>query len=314
MAKKNIQDLIVRLEDNMSKVVFGKKRVIRDCLAAFFAGGHVLLEDVPGVGKTLLARALAKSLSGEFRRIQFTPDLLPADITGGSTYKMKTQEFEFVRGPIFANIVLADEINRTTPRTQSAMLEAMSERQVSIDGNSYALPEPFMVLATENPMEFEGTFPLPESQLDRFLIRISVGYPDRASELDILHCHQFGNPIDSLEPVLTCDDILFIQREVQKVRISGDIHRYILDIVDATRNCKELHVGVSIRGAIAFSRAVQAIALIDGRDFVIPDDVKHLAVTVLSHRVMMKNVGHGNLRETAETIIEQLLNTVPIPV
>ncbi|MDR2438258.1 MAG: MoxR family ATPase [Planctomycetaceae bacterium] len=306
--------LIDDLEKNISLAVFGKRNVIRRCLVALFAAEHVLLEDVPGVGKTLIAQAIAKSISGDFRRLQFTPDLLPADIVGSSIYDAGIREFYFSRGAIFANILLADEINRTTPRTQSAMLEAMNEHQVSVDGTTYLLPKPFMVIATENPMEFEGTYPLPESQLDRFLLRISVGYPDRENELNVLQTHQVARPIDSLMPVLSSHQVVEIQQAVCAVRVDETINRYILDLVDTTRESDELLVGVSTRGAIALSRAVQAHALIEGRDFVIPDDVKLLSVAVFSHRVMPKSYVHGNQRQAIEAIIERLVESIPVPV
>ena len=307
-------ELINKLATNISLAVFGKQSLVRRCLVALFAAEHVLLEDVPGVGKTLIAQAIAKSIAGDFRRIQFTPDLLPADITGSSVYDSSSKAFQFVRGAIFANIVLADEINRTTPRTQSAMLEAMNERQVSVDGITYPLPTPFMVIATENPMEFEGTYPLPESQLDRFLLRVSVGYPDRQNEINILKTHQISRPIDVLQPVLTNEQIVEIQRAVSAVRVDDSINRYILDIVDATRQHTDLLVGVSTRGAIALSRAVQSQALLEGRDFAVPDDVKSLAVSVLAHRIVPKAIQHGNQRQMEEAFIERILETVPVPV
>jgi MoxR-like ATPase len=307
-------ELIDNLEKNIALAVFGKRNVIRRCLVALFAAEHVLLEDVPGVGKTLIAQAIAKSISGDFRRLQFTPDLLPADIVGSSIYDVGSREFYFSRGAIFANILLADEINRTTPRTQSAMLEAMNEHQVSVDGTTYPLPKPFMVIATENPMEFEGTYPLPESQLDRFLLRISVGYPDRENELNVLRTHQVARPIDSLKPVLSNIQVIEIQQAVCAVRVDESINRYILDLVEATRESDELLVGVSTRGAIALSRAVQAHALIEGRDFVTPDDVKLLAIAVFSHRVMPKSYAHGNQRQAIEAIIERLVESIPVPV
>ncbi|MDR1960597.1 MAG: MoxR family ATPase [Planctomycetaceae bacterium] len=308
------QELINRLIVNISSVVLGKKDVIKQCLVALLAEEHVLLEDVPGVGKTLLGRAIARSVEGKFRRIQFTPDLLPADITGSNFYNAKTQEFLFAEGPIFTNILLADEVNRTTPRTQSAMLEAMDEKQVSIDGTTYFLPKPFMVIATENPMEYEGTYPLPENQLDRFLLRISVGYPERESELAILRSHQEKKPIDTLEPVLTCQQVLQLQEAVKQVGITDAIYRYLLDIVEVTRKSKELYVGVSTRGAIAFSHAVQAYALLEGRNFAVPDDVKTLAVPVLAHRVIAKTYSHGNVRTATESLIAHFLDSVPVPV
>ena len=306
--------LIDNLENNIALAVFGKRDVIRLCLVALFAGEHVLLEDVPGVGKTLIAQAIAKSISSEFRRIQFTPDLLPADIVGSSIYDTSTREFHFSKGAVFANILLADEINRTTPRTQSAMLEAMNEHQVSVDGITHPLPSPFMVIATENPMEFEGTYPLPESQLDRFLLRISVGYPNRENELNVLRTHQVSRPIDALKPVLTGEQIVEIHKAVSEIRVDEAINRYILDIVGATRTNDELLVGVSTRGAIALSRAAQAYALMQGRDFVVPDDVKRLAVSIFSHRVMPKAYAHGNQREAVEAIIERIVEITVVPV
>ncbi|HUT93507.1 MAG TPA: MoxR family ATPase [Thermoguttaceae bacterium] len=308
------QDTLIRqLEANMARAVFGKDDVVRLCVVALLAGEHVLLEDVPGVGKTLIGKALAKSVSGTFRRIQFTPDLLPADITGSNLYDTKRQEFIFTPGPIFANVVLADEINRTTPRTQSALLEAMSERQVSVDGQSNLLAQPFMVIATQNPLEFEGTYPLPESQLDRFLLRISVGYPDRMHELEVLSSHREGEPVDRLEPVLSCDQIIELQEAVRRVKVDSSIDDYLLEVVHATRRSEDLHVGVSIRGALSLYRASQASALVEGRDFVVPDDVKRLAVSVLSHRVITKGYLQGSQREAIEALIQRLVEEVPVP-
>ena len=308
-----LEALIRQLETNMARAVFGKDDVVRLCVVALLAGEHVLLEDVPGVGKTLVGKALAKSVSGTFHRIQFTPDLLPADITGSNLYDTKTQEFVFSRGPVFANVVLADEINRTTPRTQSALLEAMSERQVSVDGQSTLLPQPFMVIATQNPLEFEGTYPLPESQLDRFLLRISVGYPDREHELEVLSSHREGEPVDRLEPVLSGEQIIELQEAVRRVKVDSSIDAYLLDIVHATRNSDDLHVGASIRGALSLYRASQAAALVEGRDFVVPDDVKRLAVLVLSHRVITKGYLQGGQREAIEALIQRLVEEVPVP-
>ncbi|MDR2644354.1 MAG: MoxR family ATPase [Planctomycetaceae bacterium] len=307
-------DLIRNLESNISLAVFGKRTVIRRCLVALFSSEHVLLEDVPGVGKTLIAQAIARSISGEFRRIQFTPDLLPADIVGSSIYDTLSHEFRFAQGAIFTNILLADEINRTTPRTQSAMLEAMNEHQVSIDGITHPLPAPFMVIATENPMEYEGTYPLPESQLDRFLLRISVGYPDRESEMNVLRSHQTSHPIDKLRAVLSCEQIIEIQNAASSIKVEDSINRYILDIVEATRMSDELLVGVSTRGAIALSRAAQTFALIEGREFVVPDDVKELAVPVLAHRIIPNSYAHGSQRQNAEALIERIIETVDVPV
>jgi len=273
----------------------------------------VLLEDVPGVGKTLVGKALARSLSGVFRRIQFTPDLLPSDVTGTSMFNPRTQDFSFRPGPIFANVVLADEINRATPRTQSALLEAMSERQVSVDGVTHALPDPFLVIATQNPVEFEGTYPLPESQLDRFLLRISVGYPAREVELEVLASHAAGEPVDALEPVLSPDEVVALQQAARRVRVEESVGGYVLDIVAATRRCAELHVGASTRGALALCRAAQAAALLAGRDYAVPDDVKELAVAVLAHRVITKGYLHGGQREAVEALIERLVEEAPAP-
>ena len=308
-----LSPLVQRLEANINRVVLGKAETVRLCVVALLAGEHLLLEDVPGVGKTLLGKALARSVSGVFRRIQFTPDLLPADITGSSLYESQTGTFRFCEGPVFANVLLADEINRTTPRTQSALLEAMSERQVSVDGQSYPLPQPFMVIATQNPMEFEGTYPLPESQMDRFLIRISVGYPGRAEQLQILQTHRQGEPVDQLQPVLTAEQVLQLQAAVRQVHVEPSVAHYLLDIVEATRRCEELYVGVSMRGMLAYYRACQALAFLEGRCFVVPDDVKRLAVPVLAHRVIPKGYLHGSQRTAVEALIQRLVEEIPVP-
>lgn len=309
----DLQTHVAELEKNMRSVVLGKPEVVRMCLVALLAGEHVLLEDVPGVGKTLVGKALARSLAGEFCRLQFTPDLLPSDIVGSSLFNSKTSEFEYKHGPIFSNVVLADEINRAPPRTQSALLEAMSDRQVSVDGITYDLPQPFIVIATQNPFEFEGTYALPENQLDRFLLRISVGYPDREAERQILTTHREGEPVEELKPVLNCDQIISLQQEVRHVTVEDSIYDYLLDIVDATRHCEDLHVGVSTRGALSLYRASQASALIDGRAFVVPDDVKQLTIPVLSHRVVTKGFIQGDSRMAAESIIERLIDEVAVP-
>jgi MoxR-like ATPase len=287
--------------------------VVRLCIVALLAGDHVLLEDVPGVGKTLIGKALAKSISASFARIQFTSDLLPSDITGGNVFNPQTGQFVYTRGPIFGNIVLADEINRTPPRTQSALLEAMNDGQVTIDGHTHPLPRPFMVIATQNPFEYEGTYPLPESQLDRFLLRIAVGYPDRDDELQVLASHRAGEPIDTLEHVLDAEQVVALQHAVRAVAVDESINAYLLDIVEATRNSGELRVGVSTRGALCLYRAAQALALIENRDFVTPDDVKRLAVPVLSHRVIAKGYAQGTQRETIEAVIGRLVDDVRVP-
>ncbi len=304
--------LVAELESNISGVVLGKSDIVRLCVVALLAGEHVLLEDVPGVGKTLLGKALAKSVNAQFCRIQFTPDLLPSDIVGSSVFNTKTHEFVYNAGPVFANIVLADEINRTTPRTQSALLEAMSDHQVSIDGQTHALPKPFMVIATQNPYEFEGTYPLPESQLDRFLLRIALGYPDREDELQILANHRHGDPVERIDTVLDCAQISDLQQRVREVAVSDAVHEYLLDIVHKTRECDEVHVGVSTRGALSLYRACQALALVEGRDFVTPDDVKRLATPVIAHRVIPKGYAHGSRRQTVEALVQRLVDEVPV--
>jgi MoxR-like ATPase len=308
-----LQSLVSQLESHMQQVVLGKSEVVRLCVVALLSGEHVLLEDVPGVGKTLVGKALARSVTGKFCRIQFTPDLLPSDILGSSVFNTKTSEFVFNRGPIFSNIVLADEINRAPPRTQSALLEAMSDKQVSIDGHTYDLPQPFMVLATQNPFEFEGTYVLPESQLDRFLLRISMGYPHREAERQVLVSHREGEPVDDLECIVDGEQICELQRSVRDVFVDDAIYDYVLDIVAATRNCDDLHVGVSTRGAISLYRAAQAFATIEGREYVIPDDVKRLSIPVLSHRVITKGFFQGDQREEVEAIIERLVDQTPAP-
>ena len=305
--------LHAQLEQHVSQVVLGKSKVVRLCIVAMLAGEHLLLEDVPGVGKTLLGKALAKSVNAVFHRIQFTPDLLPGDILGTTIYDKDDGEFRFVKGPIFSNIVLADEINRTTPRTQSALLEAMSEGQVTIDGTPYDLPSPFMVIATQNPFEFEGTYALPESQLDRFLMRISVGYPERESELQVLSSHSKGEPVDSLKPILDCSQIADLIQRASEVTVSDEINGYLLDIIEATRNSKELVTGASTRGALCLYRAAKALAFLEGRNYVVTDDVKNLAKPVLAHRVLAKGYVHGGQRNAVESLIDRLVEQVPVP-
>ena len=308
-----VQGRLAELEANLAQVVLGKPEVIRLVVVSLLSGGHILLEDVPGVGKTLMGKALAKSIHGHFARIQFTPDLLPSDIVGSSLYDAKTGQFVYGRGPVFANVVLADEINRTTPRTQSALLESMSEGQVSVDGQTHALPRPFLVIATQNPFEFEGTYPLPESQLDRFLMRISIGYPDRDEELQILANHRHGEPVDKLQAVIEADQVVVMQEAAREVRVDETLSRYMLDIVQATRESDELHVCVSTRGVLNWYRAAQALALVEGRDFVVPDDIKRLSVPVLAHRVIPKGYLHASHRDAVEAVIERLVEEVPVP-
>lgn len=314
LSPEQLHKLIAQLEANMAQVVLGKSDVVRWCLVALLSGEHVLLEDVPGVGKTLVAKALAKSVAGEFCRLQFTPDLLPSDILGSSVFDTKQSQFVFHRGPIFANIVLADEINRAPPRTQSALLEAMSDGQVSIDGQTLPLPRPFLVIATQNPFEFEGTYALPESQLDRFLIRISMGYPGRDDERRVLTSHRQGEPVQELEPVVEGDQVVALQEAVRKVAVEESVGDYLLDIVERTRHSEELRVGVSTRGALSLYRAAQALALIEGRSFVIPDDVKRLAPLVLAHRVILKGFLRTGQREAAEAIIRRLVEQTTVPI
>jgi MoxR-like ATPase len=302
-----------RLLENVGSVVLGKPDVIRLAVVALLAEGHVLIEDVPGVGKTLLARALAASIDCSFRRIQFTPDLLPSDVLGSSVYHAPSGDFVFKPGPLFANVVLADEINRTTPRTQSALLEAMSDRQVSVEGKTYPLDAPFIVLATQNPYEFEGTYVLPESQLDRFMIRLRMGYPIRSEERKVFASHRDGEPVDSLGATLSVEDVLMLQRSVRTVQVDDTISDYLLDIVHATRRSDDLHVGVSTRGALTLYRAAQSLALVSGRNYVIPDDVKTLVVPVLAHRVVGKSFLQAGEFGAAEAIIRDMVDRIRVP-
>jgi len=305
--------LIERLESNVASVLLGKPQAVRLATVALLAEGHILIEDAPGVGKTSLAKALAKSLNCEFTRLQCTPDMLPSDILGASVYLANLGEFEFRQGPIFTNILLADEINRTTPRTQSALLEAMNERQVSVEGKTYPLKRPFFVLATQNPFEYEGVFPLPENQLDRFMLCIDIGYPDVEIEKEILANHRQGEPVDRLEPVLSTEELFELQQAVRDVRVDDSINDYLLRIVTATREHDELELGVSTRGALTLYRASQSLALTENRDFVIPDDVKRLAVPVLAHRVICRGLVREGQRERARSILRQILDTIPVP-
>lgn len=307
-------ELIARLEANIATAILGKTDPIRLALVALLAEGHLLVEDAPGVGKTSLAKAIAKSVDCDFKRLQFTPDMLPSDILGSSVFLPNLGEFEFRPGPIFTNVLLADEINRTTPRTQSALLEAMSEGQVSIEGKTYPLSSPFFVLATQNPFEFEGTYPLPENQLDRFMLCIEVGYPDRSVEKNVLTNHREGEPGDRLQPVIHVDQLRTLQRAVRDVRVDDAINDYLLDLVHATRSHEELQLGVSTRGAITLYRASQSLAFIRGRNFVTPDDIKHLAAPVLAHRITVRGEIREGHRGRAQQVIQQILAKVPVPV
>jgi MoxR-like ATPase len=302
------------LRENIERVVLGKPEVVRSLVVAMLAGDHVLLEDVPGVGKTLAAKALARSIDGVFTRLQFTPDLLPSDITGSMIYRSDTREFEFSRGPIFANVVLADEINRAPPRTQSALLEAMSEGQVSVDGTTYPLPKPFIVVATQNPFEFDGTYALPESQMDRFLMRTSIGYPSREVERDVLRTHRLGEPVDELSPVVSIDDIRHAQEAARQVEFEESLIEYLLEIVDTTRQTPGIQVGVSTRGALSYYRGCQARAITEGRSYVTPDDIKTLAVSVMSHRIVPESVLGVVDRGRVEIQIEELVSRLAVPV
>jgi MoxR-like ATPase len=303
-----------RLRHNIESVFFGKAAAVELLLAGLLARGHVLIEDVPGVGKTVLARALARSINCQFSRIQLTPDLLPSDILGVSVYNQEKQTFDFKPGPVFANIVLADEINRTTPRTQSSLLEAMNEGSVTVDGHTMMLPQPFMVIATQNPFEFEGTYLLPENQLDRFLVRVRLGYPSRDEELAILQQQPGRYKLDHLDPVLTGSEIQALQGQAAQVRIDAALMDYILDIVDATRGSAQLHTGVSPRGALAMMQAAQALALVKGRDFVTPDDIKAMVAPVCAHRVITRNYMSNGDTATAARILDDILERVTCPV
>ncbi|MCC6239192.1 MAG: MoxR family ATPase [Phycisphaerales bacterium] len=304
---------IDRLRDNIRSVFLGHSHAVDLLLTALLARGHILIEDVPGVGKTVLARALARSIDCRFTRIQLTPDLLPSDVLGVSIYNNTTQNFDFKPGPIFANIVLADEINRTTPRTQSALLEAMAEATVSVDNKTLPLSQPFMLVATQNPFEFEGTYFLPENQLDRFLLRINVGYPDRQAEHQIITTQPGQLPLTNLQPVLNAQEVIELQQQASQVRMDRAIIDYILDVVDATRHDEQLHLGVSPRGALALTQASQAAALVQGRDYVIPDDVKQLVVPVCAHRVISKTYLHdGDVHATAR-VLKQIMEQLATP-
>ncbi len=302
-----------RLRSNIRTVFFGPPRAVDLILVGLLARGHVLIEDVPGVGKTVLARSLARSIDCKFSRIQLTPDLLPSDVLGVSVYDNQAQIFKFNPGPIFANIVLADEINRTTPRTQSALLEAMAEETVSVENETRVLERPFMLIATQNPFEFEGTYYLPENQLDRFIVKIALGYPDRGNEHRILTTRPGQGILDKLQPAMTAAEVVQIQDQVPKVKIDETIIGYILDLSEATRTSEDLHLGVSPRGALALTQAAQASAILAGRDYVTPDDIKHLFLPVCSHRVVSKTYLHNGDANATGRILESILDTEVAP-
>ena len=307
-------DRIAALQENVERVIRGKSEVIQFCIAALLAKGHILLEDVPGVGKTTLAHALARSLSLSFQRIQFTSDLLPADIVGVTIYNQDLQEFEFVSGPVFTNVLLADEINRATPKSQSALLEAMSEGTVTIEKRRMPLPDPFLVIATQNPTEHVGTYPLPESQLDRFLMKLTIGYPSASDEKQLLRSGGGQDALDHLEPVLDGDEVRELQSRVNDVHVSEALVEYLMLIVQTTRNHAEVALGVSTRGALTYFKACQALAMVNGRDFVIPEDVKRLAAPVLSHRIVMndRRIARGDFSPEAR-FIQRMVNEIAVP-
>jgi MoxR-like ATPase len=307
-----VHTFVHRVADNVSHVILGKEQAIEQTMLALLCEGHLLIEDVPGLGKTMLARAMARSIGCTFNRIQFTPDMLPSDVTGVSVYNQKSQEFEFRPGPVFAQIVLGDEINRATPKTQAALLEAMEERQVTIDGRTYDMQRPFLVLATQNPIEYEGTFPLPEAQVDRFIMRIHLGYPDRQHEIAILDSQRDHHPILDLEQVVSNDELVAAQNAVKQVYMDEQIKGYIVTLVQATREHPDVYLGASPRGTLALFKTSRALAALRQRDFVLPDDVKALAISTLAHRIIVspsariKNI-------SSETILREILETIPVP-
>jgi MoxR-like ATPase len=308
----DIQSFGNKLISNLKKVIIGKQQTIESIVVGLLCQGHVLIEDVPGVGKTVLARSLAKSLGCSFNRLQFTPDMLPSDVTGVSIFDQSKHVFEFRPGPVFAQIVLVDEINRATPKTQAALLESMEEKQVTVDGVTHTLPYPFMVVATQNPIEYEGTFPLPEAQLDRFLLRVRLGYPNQTDEIEILERQQLQHPIETLGAVIALEELRAAMEDIKKVYVSNPVKRYLVDLVNRTRQSSDVYLGASPRGSLALFRTGQALAALAGRDFVLPDDIKRLAVPVLAHRVIVGPA--ARLRElSAEKIVEEILENLPVP-
>ncbi len=307
-----VHSVTERLTTNVEKVIVGKTAEVQLTLVGLLCQGHLLIEDVPGVGKTTLAKALARSIGTTFNRIQFTPDMLPSDVTGVSIFNQQTRDFEFRPGPLMAQVVLADEINRATPKTQAALLEAMEERQITVDGVTHLLPQPFMVLATQNPIEYEGTFPLPEAQLDRFLLRIALGYPSVADEINVLDRQQYQHPIETLEQVVEVEDLLAAQVEVRKIHVDSQLKAYIVDLVNHTRKHADVYLGASPRGSLALFRTAQAHAAIKGRDYVLPDDIKHLAEAALAHRIIIGPA--ARIKDiTSRSVIRDILASVPVP-
>jgi len=308
----DIQSFSKRLIENLERVVVGKRHPVELTVIGLLCQGHVLIEDVPGVGKTVLARSLAKSLGCTFNRLQFTPDMLPSDVTGVSIYNQSNRKFEFRNGPIFAQIVLVDEINRATPKTQAALLEAMEERQVTVDGTTHGLPSPFMVLATQNPIEYEGTFPLPEAQLDRFLLRVRLGYPSPRDEIEVIERQQLRHPIESLAPVIALNELLAAMEAIKKIYVSSLVKHYIVDLMNRTRQNNDVYLGASPRGSLGLFRTGQARAALNNRDFVLPDDIKALAVPVLAHRIIVSPA--ARLRELSpERIVNEILDNLAVP-
>ena len=309
---QQLQELTGRIRGNVENVIVGKGKIIEQILAAMLAGGHVLLEDVPGTGKTMMAKALAKSIGTDFKRIQFTPDLLPSDLIGINYYNQKEGEFVFRQGALFTNILLADEINRATPRTQSSLLESMEEKQITVDGTTYPLEKPFFVIATQNPVETQGTFPLPEAQLDRFIMQLSMGYTEKEDTLEILRRFVAGSPVEEIHSICTREELLEMQERIKTVYIHPDVAAYSWYIVEKTRHRADVALGVSPRGNLAYLRAAQALAAIRGKDYVSPDEIKELAMPVLGHRIILRS-GMRNRSTQIENIIHEILNTVEVP-
>ncbi|MHB0935125.1 MAG: AAA family ATPase [Armatimonadota bacterium] len=313
MSLSEVTEKVKSIADNIETVIVGKRTAIEQTLVALLCGGHVLLQDVPGVGKTMLAKSIAVSLGCLFKRLQFTPDLLPSDITGVSIFNQQTGEFRFLEGPVFANVVLADEINRASPKTQAALLECMEERQVTVDGVTRQMPKPFFVLATQNPIEFEGTYPLPESQLDRFLLRQSLGYPAREQEREIVVRQKMINPLDVLQPVTNAEEFMAMQESIKQVLVSDAALDYLLNVVEATRSHNDLYLGASPRGSLALYRTAQALAVVGGQDYVLPDHIKRLAAQVLGHRVIVRPEARIS-GVTSDDVIAEILESVPVDV